>query len=1294
MNNITVLRGRNWTLARINEAINDFSNTHQRIRPITENAMESLLRQGLNRNFNFTASYLGPTLFYRPADIFPLAVGANRNVFDITADNIKNIINRILREYPDAVLAVSERGLFIGERNHVEDLIQRLDRRRRVDVIRRREVREVRHYKPFMTHFIRAERRRQRFHKAAFYIGYKDEDDDIFMAYSPELFEINGALEDVSPNPPDADRGRVIYNRLDPAFPITYQPTQADTISLVIQRQQILSAYQLMTTASQALTPGSGTRANSYQVVIRFVRPDGEYEYKTLPLATIRRSQAAFEEWVEDLRYIPEYNPRFRAYVNAPSSLFDAEVDTGFFVLRYMKMNNNNNNNRLPPLEQTGRGLYEAFGKEQSKYLLYKAQLLTEDNTNNNCIQQALILCGCNDRTMSKCTRADELVEFIKKNSLPISVIYNIPDIKDNDDRMTKENRIFLKITEKSNGKYYYRVRKEDVEINYMYKSPNTQHYICYDVKRKHVEKLEGEPEFLDNIYMDEYVIVKKEGDEIYIVRNWASVPKMENVKAPEEKTHYIMYDYETVVDLGADSISIPYGMSYALFDNKSLERLEELEARAVKKDSTVEREIDEFIKSKCHNIVGWDCSDIFINRLTNVISTSEEGSRYILMGFNNTVFDNFLFVNALLNARSQFESDPIQHVEYQGTNKISNMCFLHNKCTSWDLKRHLTTGTLMELCNDFKVERFAKRPDLISHKQVQKIFNTHGRENFFSHLHEAVSAESLETYNNYDVLSLALLFHNYKKFIYSFPIIKKAYEVDQRLKYIYDHVSLPSFLYKVSTVFSEINGINLPKLNFDQYKFVREGTVAGRVEVHGKPQAKYEEEVYSFDVASMYPSAMFVLPVTYPAGSLIDRAMTMEDIDRLFNSNFDKHGYYTADIDQTVLVDSRKPIIRCYKEDNGNNWNYDWEVVYQHDIVLSNVDIKQLLKYGCKVELKEGKRMIEFTEKVENFDLFGWLSDFMKTKNQQDIYKEEKSDLYNPNIRMLCKLIMNSLSGKYMQKANEKVCVQMSLEDFNGNIEINEDMIPDSLNVIGYLNSKTIVVEYKKKPEKITAIKPVYIGSYIYSHCRADFYDRMLFPLGQDACLYHDTDSVKFLKKDFYLIKEKLETSLVPHNQKILAVEPRYAWHPQYKKGSKVFGSFENELKEGNNLTYINDKKEWACFKISPTGEILWSDFSFKGVRPSSCLIDLNLRMPSEFISEIKKGQKSITNQELAFEFDLARGEEFRFNNPSNLLKTFEQLFKGQPIYIMNSQFIREVKNTQVRVIYVLKKISPGKTK
>jgi len=54
--------------------------------------------------------------------------------------------------------------------------------------------------------------------------------------------------------------------------------------------------------------------------------------------------------------------------------------------------------------------------------------------------------------------------------------------------------------------------------------------------------------------------------------------------------------------------------------------------------------------------------------------------------------------------------------------------------------------------------------------------------------------------------------------------------------------------------------------------------------------------------------------------------------------------------------------------------------------------------------------------------ELFACQLRFRDAKITQDVYKEHRKDLYNGALREVCKLYLNSLSGKVIQRNFEKV--------------------------------------------------------------------------------------------------------------------------------------------------------------------------------------------------------------------------------------------------------------------------------
>ena len=142
-----------------------------------------------------------------------------------------------------------------------------------------------------------------------------------------------------------------------------------------------------------------------------------------------------------------------------------------------------------------------------------------------------------------------------------------------------------------------------------------------------------------------------------------------------------------------------------------------------------------------------------------------------------------------------------------------------------------------------------------------------------------------------------------------------------------------------------------------------------------------------------------------------------------------DKLGFWYCDVDQSALKRNNLPNIYAEKTGTENNWGSENKL---EKYLLSNITIDLLLSYkdiGVKVKIydkidnidESGNKIGEkhsfyFTDKIKSIDMFGFIAEFMREKNQQDTYKSLKDESYNPALREVLKLGMNSLSGKVIQ--------------------------------------------------------------------------------------------------------------------------------------------------------------------------------------------------------------------------------------------------------------------------------------
>lgn len=101
-------------------------------------------------------------------------------------------------------------------------------------------------------------------------------------------------------------------------------------------------------------------------------------------------------------------------------------------------------------------------------------------------------------------------------------------------------------------------------------------------------------------------------------------------------------------------------------------------------------------------------------------------------------------------------------------------------------------------------------------------------------------------------------------------------------------------------------------------------------------------------------------------------------------------------------------------------NQPLDWKYKGQFQCVLSGIDIDMLVKHHGETSVTivecddENKHMhIEFEGKIHSKKLFTHLRKFKDLKQKQDRLKADNDPEYNPALRELSKLYLNSFTGK-----------------------------------------------------------------------------------------------------------------------------------------------------------------------------------------------------------------------------------------------------------------------------------------
>ncbi len=376
-----------------------------------------------------------------------------------------------------------------------------------------------------------------------------------------------------------------------------------------------------------------------------------------------------------------------------------------------------------------------------------------------------------------------------------------------------------------------------------------------------------------------------------------------------------------------------------------------------------------------------------------------------------------------------------------------------------------------------------------------------------------------------------------------------EIYDADRWLEYMTEHAgetitttvnkgcyeklsdikTIGATIYKQFTQSLRKNEIELPLLELEDYNKIRSGLVAGRTQcylnnewfetVNGRPVRKRDRftdmtgitenstigtgtgkikrikhrDIFSdmtgnnkyamVDVVSLYPYVM--LNRNYPCGDKIN--ITYDECNKR-----GLIGFYETTFNQSNL---KHKILPYRDDDKCLDWTYSEDMT----MFISTVDIAQLIKYGCKCEVKNG---FAFSEIIDGKTLFECVLKWKNIKEEQDRLKNSGDPKFNPALRQMAKIMLNSLSGKVIEGLHcEQIKYIKSLAEFR-KFDENKDV-----EIIQMLGEDKGLIKYKKTQDE--AIKrgnrPIYLGVLIYAYARAHMYDNVI---SKYSIIYQDTDS------------------------------------------------------------------------------------------------------------------------------------------------------------------------------------------
>lgn len=705
-----------------------------------------------------------------------------------------------------------------------------------------------------------------------------------------------------------------------------------------------------------------------------------------------------------------------------------------------------------------------------------------------------------------------------------------------------------------------------------------------------------------------------------------------------EEK--FIFFDIETIFDPYDINLLKPYSISF----------------HVTKSDNSInfnEENIENYLKETFF-YKGKDCMDRFVNWIEH----NDNGISYILIGYNNSRFDNYPLLKSLINADLYTSMLYVQ-------NSILQLRF-GGRHTCFDLCR-FTMCSLKLACDNFKI--FPKKIEGFSHEIPQEIFIEGG----FNKLNIWIddNEDKISKYNKIDVLATESLFY----------IVREAYNNiinHDILRYsTLAQLSYDCFKASIKNKYS----IDSPESKEDD-DYIRTAIVGGRCQKFCK-KTKFLNNLYCVDVKSLYPFVM--LKCFYPVGKYQWTDKYQEG----------KLGIYS-------IIITKQPNIKIEPErvDNTLNWDYDGEIIKS----VTSIEIECLKRHGSEFIFKKLKNnfigvywengtdklfqsffspikaektkqdMLSINNIKERIDKINKIKDISLRDN---ILKTHEKEVYNPALRNITKLLLNSLSGKTVQRnfENKNMLVKNLKEEEKFNKITKTQELKLMLGPYRLLSGNLVDDKiYNKKNAK-----PSYLGIFIYAHARSYLYDILY---SNYDVLYTDTDSGILCEDDYNDFANKFIKLNGTGYMKYYSLTSKKTDTPSI---GGEFGQFEEELKSQKKEceSYIITKKIYCVEIKNKNGEIQKeSKYRLKGVN-----MERDRRITKDIIEEIDNIIDPI--KKTKFLFNLKKDLDEEYNNSSKQkIEMFRDLYKNNEIYFLCSS-IKKALTINMTQTYIIKKIT-----
>ena len=692
----------------------------------------------------------------------------------------------------------------------------------------------------------------------------------------------------------------------------------------------------------------------------------------------------------------------------------------------------------------------------------------------------------------------------------------------------------------------------------------------------------------------------------------YLKAPAMDVMYLGHGKTLIMAFDYETCMDpASAETPNVPILLTVAYADEQALlatdrsqEEQDEWYAGVYDRQTRVF-----YNKNGNREFLKWLMTDPMFDAYDDIR----------LVSFNGARFDNYLLLMGVAQlAQQEAAFDPVLTNLHQSGSKIFDFKFLAGKASLFDLALHCP-GSLKKTAKSFGVpERYRKIEEHVTFCEVQAAYAEFG-EDVWTRGPEPIR-EGFVEYGRMDSMCTLLLYRNFRNAQLELnmgdlkPTIAQQAMADfrPRTKNLAKQMGADrgSAFGAAHTVMElkqlKIMGF-LPKLPTALYLEMRHNLVAGAVKLPKGPHVIRGQELMSLDETSQYPTSMLIMANSWFPAGLLELLPEGQEPRR------DREGWYVVNVSQKQVWEQFGHVIHPYKQMGetrnnvgekikiplANHWEPNVDDPAQpeswsRDVVLEEVGVMSatywtMVDFGCPLQVV---RAWEWRSRVRGCDLFTGIKVWMDKKNAID---QQPPAQRNNALREMCKLLMNSLSGKMCQKPYtdathlaEKYMFYKDLERVRARSAAQTNGGPMSLSIVGNLVGKYILYETHISLDQAIQKSnqyPLPWGMKIYDLSRMRMF-RTVYAHANKAVLYSDTDSAKGLRADFGPLIEHLWQGRLDVAPEILRENPGYAQWPLYDDSGavapKAFGRYENEM-EGmatnspNALWVAVCKKTWA---------------------------------------------------------------------------------------------------------------------